>query len=291
MNDPNNQPNTEGKPAIPARGGNSRRTLLKAMAGIPVLGLFGVGLLEKQNYDQSKRNSILKELGLDSVDFPASDYGTTKPSGDLLCIGFIGFGTRATQLSAGLGFIHPDEVKKRQNAGTLAGWLAQEYLNVAVTGICDVFDMRAENGIATAQNTIRPGGENAPRLPVKRYRTYQEMLADKDIDAVIIATPDHHHAKIATEAARAGKHVYCEKSVAHNEKELNILYETVKASPIVFQLGHQITQNIVFKQAKEIIKKNILGKITLIETTSNRNTAEGAWIRHLDANGNPKPGD
>lgn len=58
-----------------------------------------------------------------------------------------------------------------------------------------------------------------------------------------------------------------------------------------FQLGHQITQNVIFQQAKQIIDKNILGKITLIETTTNRNTAEGAWIRHLDSNGKPKPGD
>ncbi|HBQ84539.1 MAG TPA: hypothetical protein DD745_16940 [Bacteroidales bacterium] len=69
------------------------------------------------------------------------------------------------------------------------------------------------------------------------------------------------------------------------------MYETVRNSDKVFQLGHQITQNVVFQQAKEIIKKDILGKITHIETTSNRNTASGAWIRHLDENGNPKPDD
>jgi predicted dehydrogenase len=69
------------------------------------------------------------------------------------------------------------------------------------------------------------------------------------------------------------------------------VYEVVKNSDRVFQLGHQITQNVVFQQAKEIIKRDILGKITLVETTTNRNTANGAWIRHLDENGNLKPGD
>jgi len=64
----------------------------------------------------------------------------------------------------------------------------------------------------------------------------------------------------------------------------------VKDSPIIFQLGHQITQSTVFKQAKEIVDKNVLGKITLIETTSNRNTPEGAWIRHLDATGQSQTG-
>jgi predicted dehydrogenase len=162
----------------------------------------------------------------------------------------IGFGIRARQLSNALGFMHPDDTIDRQKRGTLVNWMEQEYLGAAVTGICDVFDMRAENGLATAQNDVRPGGDIAPKLPVKRYRTYQEVLADKDIDAVIIATPDHHHARIATEAAKAGKHVYCEKSPALHEDELNELYTTIKNSNIVYQLGHQITQSIVFKQAK-----------------------------------------
>ena len=149
---------------------------------------------------------------------------------------------------------------------------------MAITGICDVFDLHAENGLSTARNQFRASGKT-PDIPVKRYRTYQEMLDDKDIDAIMIATPDHHHAPITAAAARAGKHVYCEKSIALNEKELNDAYVAVKNSGIVFQLGHQITQSVIFQQAKEIIKKDILGKITLVETTTNRNSADGAWIR------------
>ena len=174
---------------------------------------------------------------------------------------------------------------------TLKDWLAQEDLNVAITGICDVFDLHAENGLATARNEFRAGGAAPSKLPVKRYMTYQEMLDDKDIDAVMIATPDHHHAPITTAAAKAGKHVYCEKSPAHSEDQLYEMYDAVKNSKIVYQLGHQITQSVIFQQAKDIIKKDILGKITLVETTTNRNTADGAWIRDLDKNGNPKPGD
>ena len=289
MSDTNKKLNIPDEEGI--GGGMGRRTLLKALAGVPVLGLFGAGLWDKQNYDSGKRTSLVKELGLDKLEFPGSDYGTVKHSGDLIRIGVIGFGTRGTQLSNGLGFMHPDDVKKKQLNGTFEDWMAQEYLNAAITGVCDVFDINAAKGITTAENMVRPGGDEAPELPVKRYRTYHEMLADKDIDAVIISTPDHHHARIAIEAAKAGKHIYCEKSVAHHEQELNELYETVKSSPIVFQLGHQITQSVVFQQAREIMKKDILGKITLVETTSNRNTANGAWIRHLDAKGNPKPGD
>jgi len=285
--DKKNNLNQEGRSQ---NSGMPRRTVLKALAGLPVAGVLGYEVLRKTKYDNRNREAIIKQLGLDEIDFPESDYGTKKHTGDLIRVGFIGFGSRAGQLSKALGFMHPDEVMERQKNDTLNEWLGQEYLNVAITGICDVFDLHAENGLATAENDVRPGGQDAAKMPVRRYLTYQEMLADKDIDAVIIATPDHHHARIATEAARAGKHVYCEKSVALKEDELNELYNTVKNSNIVFQLGHQIPQSIVFQQAKEIIKRNILGKITLVETTSNRNSAHGAWIRHLDENGNPKPG-
>ncbi|MFH0757504.1 MAG: Gfo/Idh/MocA family oxidoreductase [Bacteroidota bacterium] len=267
-----------------------RRSLLKALAGIPLLGLFSFAAFKKINFDKEKRYRVIRELGLEDLKAP-SMLTTSSGKGDLLRLGFIGFGSRAGQLSQSLGFMHPDDVKQREMNGTLEGWLQQTDLNVAITGICDVFDLHAEQGLAVAGNKTRPGGSNGPQLPVKRYKTYQDLLNDSEIDAVIVATPDHHHARITTDAIRAGKHVYCEKSICRTEEELYEVYDTVRNSDRVFQLGHQITQNVVFQQAKEIIKRDILGKITLIETTTNRNTADGAWIRHLDENGNPKPGD
>jgi len=267
-----------------------RRTLLKALAGLPVLGVFGVELARKQNYDQEKRERIVKELGLNDFQAPVVPKSSGN-KGQLIRIGIIGFGNRAVAHANGLGYMHPADVEKRQANDTLNDWLAQEDLNVAITGICDVFELHAENGLATARNELRAGGAKSAGIPVKRYRTYQEMLDDKDIDAIMIATPDHHHAVMTIAAAKAGKHVYCEKSPAHKEVELNEMYNTVKNSGIVYQLGHQVPQSTVFKQAKEILKKDILGKISLIETTTNRNTSDGAWIRHLDKDGKPKPGD
>ena len=267
----------------------SRRTVLKALAGIPVLGLFAYELMEKKSFDRQNETRLIKELGLGDLNAPHQVSNAAK--GDMLRIGIVGFGNRASALASGLGFMHPESMEASRKNGRLNDWLAQESLNVAITGICDVFDLHAENGLATAKNEVLAGGAKHSGLPVKRYRTYQEMLADDSIDAIIVATPDHHHARITTDAVKAGKHVYCEKSIAHTEEELNEVYNAVKNSDRVFQLGHQITQNVVFQQAKEIIKKDILGKITLIETTTNRNTAEGAWIRHLDGKGNPKPGD
>ena len=266
-----------------------RRTLLKALAGIPVLGFFAYEAVRKVKFDKAKKTNVIKELGLEDIKAPA--VITSGNKGELVRLGFIGFGSRGGQLSRSLGFAHPDWVAEQEKRGSLAEWLEQENLNVAITGICDVFDQHAENGLATAANDVRPGGGTGDTGKAKRFRTYQELLEDKDIDAVIIATPDHHHAKFTAEAVQAGKHVYCEKSPCRTEEEMHHVYEVVKNSDRVFQLGHQITQNVVFQQAKEIIKRDILGKITLIETTTNRNTASGAWIRHLDADGNLKPGN
>jgi predicted dehydrogenase len=269
----------------------NRRTILKALAGIPVLGVFAFELFEKWTYEREKKNRILRELGLGNIQAPAIMKSSSGAKSDLIRVGIIGFGSRAVSHANGLGYMHSDDVEARKKNDTLKDWLAQENLNVAITGICDVFDLHAEYGLTTVRNEIRAGGAIPSNLPVKRYRNYQEMLDDKDIDAVMIATPDHHHAPITTAAAKSGKHVYCEKSPAHSEEQLYEMYNTVKNSKIVYQLGHQIPQSVIFQQAKDIIKKDILGKITLVETTTNRNTSDGAWIRHLDKNGKPKPGD
>jgi predicted dehydrogenase len=266
-----------------------RRVLLKALAGVPILGVFAFELLEKRSYDLEKKSRILKDLELDNL--PAPSIPPLANKGELLRIGIVGFGNRAVSHANGLGYMHPEDVDKRKLNGTLEEWLFQEDLNVAITGICDVFDLHAGRGLATARNSVRAGGAKNTDLPVKQYHSYQEMIDDKNIDAVMIATPDHNHAPIVVAAAKAGKHIYCEKSPAHSEEQMFEVYNAVKNSNIVYQLGHQVPQSAVFQQAKDIVRKNILGKITLIETTTNRNTADGAWIRHLDANGNPKPGD
>jgi predicted dehydrogenase len=268
-----------------------RRTLLKALAGVPILGVFAYELLEKRAYDLEKKNRILRDLELDSISVPSIQPLASNTKGNPLRIGLIGFGNRAVVHANGLGYMHPDDMEKRKLNGTFEDWLLQEDLNIAVTGICDVFDLHAERGLETINSKIRAGGAKVSDIPAKRYLSYQEMLDDKNIDAVMIATPDHLHAPIAVAAANAGKHVYCEKAPAHSEEQVFEVYNAVKNSNIVYQLGHQLPQSAVFKQAKDIISKDILGKITLIETTTNRNTADGAWIRNLDENGNPKPGD
>ena len=154
-----------------------------------------------------------------------------------------------------------------------------------------MFDLHAENGLVAARHDIFTGGDIAKANPVKRYTRYHDMLAEPSIDAIIIATPDHHHAQMTIDAINAGKHVYCEKAPVHREDEILPLYETVRNSDVVYQMGHQNPQNAVFQQARLILDRGLLGNISHIATTTNRNTRTGAWIRHKTGSGKIKPGD
>jgi len=269
----------------------SRRRVLKALAGIPVLGVLGIQIFRKTAWEKehNQQQQIIKELGLE--DLMDSVRPVVPSNGDLIRIGLIGCGNRGPQLAAALGFIEKDQFEKKLRTGELDAQVKEGNLNVAITGICDVFDRHREKGITIAKHDIFTGGDIARKYPVKAYKNYHDLLADPEIDAVIIATPDHHHATMTIDAIQAGKHVYCEKSLIHREHEVYETYNTLRGSSLVFQQGHQYKQNSVYQQAKEIINRGLLGKITHVETSSNRNSPEGAWIRHLDKNGNPKPGD
>ncbi len=280
-----------------SKDGIGRRNMLKALAGIPVLGAFGLQALRKFNYDKKNdvRREIIHELGLDDLLSSVKQVINTK--GDLIRIGIVGFGVRGIQLSQALGFMERSEFEKEfaeqkeTGDGSLETQINHGNFNVAIVGICDVFDLHAEKGLAVAQHDIFSGGDQAKKHPVKRYKHYHDMLADSTIDAVIVAAPDHHHAQMTIDAVNAGKHVFCEKAPVHREEEILPLYDAVKGSGMVYQLGHQVPQNAVFQQAKEIINRGLLGNISQIETSTNRNSRSLAWFRHLYSSGKTKPGD
>ena len=98
------------------------------------------------------------------------------------------------------------------------------------------------------------------------YRDHRELLDRKDIDAVIIATPDHWHVPITIDAVRAGKDVYCEKPVTHTLAEGEPLIAAVRDSKRVVQTGTQQRSWEHFIHAKELVANGTLGQVTLIHT-------------------------
>ena len=255
----------------------NRRDVLKSLTTLPVLGGFTYSVLQKKKYESAKAstNDIFGFKKEKQVTKPRLQ---TNNSSDLIRIGIIGFGGRGEYLTRGLGFAHPDWMKKKKEEAeqnrlntNLKDFLEQENLNVQITGICDVYDIRAERGLEISKSLAGPGGNGLKELQgAKRYHHYQDLLQSKDIDAVIVATPDHWHAQMTIDSMKAGKHVYQEKCLTKTYQEATDVYNAVKNSKIVFQLGHQNHQISSHIKAKEIIKRNLLGKISVVEGSTNR---------------------
>jgi len=106
---------------------------------------------------------------------------------------------------------------------------------------------------------------------------YREVLSRADVDAVVIATPDHWHLKMTEEALAAGKHVYIEKPMTHRWEEGEAFIKAAEKSGRVVQVGSQYMSMGCAQLARDLIASGRLGQVTLVEGRFHRNTATGAW--------------
>ena len=137
--------------------------------------------------------------------------------------------------------------------------ILNEIEGINVSAVCDVLPFRLEKGLSRTQNKA------------KAYTHYKELLNNKDIDAVLIATPFNTHTAIAIDAIDAGKHVYCEKTMAKGLIGIDDLVQTASDATTIFQTGHQYHSSRLYKHVVELIKKDELGQITSFECQWNRN--------------------
>lgn len=106
---------------------------------------------------------------------------------------------------------------------------------------------------------------------------YRKIIDNKDIDAVIISTSDHWHARIANDAMLKGKNVYCEKPMVHRIEEGWGMIDTQKKSKKVLQVGSQRVSSIVYEKAKELYQSGEIGELNMINAVYDRQDALGAW--------------
>jgi Predicted dehydrogenases and related proteins len=123
-----------------------------------------------------------------------------------------------------------------------------------IVAVCDVYEPRR----LEAKAKLAPAADD--------YVEHQKVLARKDIDAVVVGTPDHWHVPITIDAVRAGKDVYCEKPVTHKIEEGEPLIAAVRESKRVVQTGTQQRSWEHYIKAKQLIDSGRLGQITLIRT-------------------------
>lgn len=262
-----------------------RRDFLKGLVAVPFLGYFSFAfkgniVKELGEYDKDSYKTLnIGNLEAPKVKLRPTDQDPSKR----VRFGMVGHGWRGEQLLETLGYIHPDRVDKAMVHGKYETWfrafLEQELLNIEFAGVCDTFELHAQRGVEISLNEIRPGGGKGKSKAAKKFSTYRDMIASDEIDAIVIATPDHTHAQIAIEAARAGKHVFLEKPMTHSIEEAVELRNSIKSTGVIFQLGHENRQQMSFKIARELYQKGALGTVSMVQTYTNRNSLDGAWIR------------
>ena len=108
-------------------------------------------------------------------------------------------------------------------------------------------------------------------------RRYQELLANPDIQALIVAVPDHWHKQIVVDAVTAGKDVYCEKPMSHNVADGAAMVAAAKKSNRIVQIGSQRTSSALLAKAKQLYDAGAIGELLTVELSLGRNDPTGAW--------------
>ena len=147
---------------------------------------------------------------------------------------------------------------------------------VELAGVCDLYTGRLDRSKEKWGNAIFS------------TRDYRELLAKKDIDAVLICTPDHWHQKIAIDAMNAGKHVYCEKPMVQKIEEGHAIIATQKKTGKVLQVGSQRASSVAILEAKKYFEKGIIGELTYVEAYCDRTDAKGAWQYSIPTDASPQ---
>lgn len=138
-------------------------------------------------------------------------------------------------------------------------------------GFCDARPYNQARAIKEFSNHKDYGPAAAQKL--RKYGDYKEMLADKDVEVVVIALPLWLHAPIAIEAMKAGKHVFCEKLMAHNVTECKQMCQVARETNRLLAIGHQRHYSVLYDNANFLVQEGHLGDIRHIRALWHRNNA------------------
>ncbi len=211
----------------------------------------------------SRRRFIQSSAAFSAAAFlPASSWARVLGANERINISVIGTG--------GMGHSHLRDLMGRRDRD-----------NLALTHVCDVYRRRLNSAI---RHIAGGNGENSVGIGTMEYK---EVLDAKDVDAVLIATPDHWHTKIAIEAMDAGKDVYCEKPLSLTVEQAIECRDAVKRTGRTLQVGPQRTSDDHFWRARDAIDRNRIGKVSWSQASYCRNSREGQFNWPIDRDAGP----
>lgn len=183
-----------------------------------------------------------------------------------------------------------------KNSRSAYSYEANEKLNVALVGVggrgrwfVGTIPKLGTNVVAMCDVNDRKAEQSFKEIPqAKKFHDFRKMLDEmnKDIDAVIVATPDHTHAVATAAAIRAGKSVYCEKPLTHNIKEARTLRELAAKYKVATQMGNQGTSSEAFRRAVELVQAGVIGNVREVHAW---NTGGGPGNRPIPIDEHPVP--
>jgi predicted dehydrogenase len=195
----------------------------------------------------------------------APSAGRVIGANDRIAVGYIGIGGPPSNCP-GMGLAHVNSQKEHAAEN-----------NIVQAAVCDLYKTRNE----IARKAIGTSD-------VAEFDDYRKLLDRKDIDAVVIATHDPWHAQCAIDAMQAGKHVYCEKPMTRYLDEAFEVYDTVKRTGKIFQLGSQGCSAAAWHKAAELIKAGQIGKLVWGQGYYCRNSKNGEWNYSIDTGATPE---
>jgi predicted dehydrogenase len=181
-------------------------------------------------------SSAISFSGLAVLGLPA--LGKAPSKADKLRIGIIGTGNRGAGIAS----------------------LIKEMAGLELCACCDLIPEHLQNGMQLAAKGARA------------YTDYRQLLDDKHVEAVIIATPLYLHYPMAVASLDAGKHVYLEKSMTYAISQSLDLVKKVRSSDRIFQVGYQNRYYAMYHKVKEVVRSNWIGRVTHFECQYNRNS-------------------
>ncbi len=181
----------------------------------------------------------------------AASYGRILGANDVVGIGIIGLGN----ISRG----HLAEFTQNPDS--------------KITAVCDIYAPRLDAGVT--------------QTGAKGYRRFEDLLADKAVDAVIICTPDHWHAPMAIAAMQAGKDVDVEKPMSLTIDEARQMVRTAEETQRILAVDSEHMAHGIWEPARELVAAGLLGKLLWSQTSRSRNTREPPWSYPIDDGASP----